>query len=173
MNRISHLTAEEAEDLNASRRSDAQERYDLTERAAGSLYMSDAEARLRAQAHSEATRHGVVNHREIEAHTKRILDHMAPVLGSLTGPEALELRKAQVQTPLSAAASAERLSEFVDGLRTPIYGTKEAIETRASAAKQVLHKNPTLRQALNTGNAANSVPLGRSLIRGVWAQGKR
>lgn len=173
MNRISHLTAEEAQKIDASRRRAVEHHNASTARAAGALYMSDAECRLRAQAHSEATRHGVVNHHAIKAHADRIIAHMKPALGSLTGPEAIELRKAQVQAPLSAAASAGRLSEFVEGLRTPIYGTKEAIETRATAAKQVLHRNPALRQALNTGNAANSVPLGRSLIRRIWDQGKR
>lgn len=131
------------------------------------LFMSDAECHLRARAHAEASRAGVVNCHEVRAHADAVVASLASVIGetNLTGREALDLRAEMVRAPLSAEASAARHDDFVQDMRTPIYGTTHVVSTKARAAKAAAHSSPALRRALNQGNAANSVALGRAMYR--------
>jgi len=139
------------------------------QRMVSKLFMSEAECALRSRAHAEASRAGVVNCHEVKRHADAIVGSLAPVIAEthLTGAEALELRAEMVRAPLSKDAAATRHDEFIRDMRTPIYGTKHVIQTKAQAVKAAAHESPALRKALNSGNAANSVTLGRGFYRRV------
>ncbi len=132
-----------------------------------SLYMTDGECHLRAQNHAECSRAGIVNHREIRERGDALVASLKPVLDQvhLTGPEALELRREMTREPLPAEAAAARHDDFIAGMRTPIYATTKHVAAKAQATKAAAHASPELRRALNTGNAGNSVTLGRALYR--------
>jgi hypothetical protein len=159
--------------VSAARRKAATAQHERGERMVKRLFKSDAETHLRAQAHAEYSRTrgpGVAfNQHEADRHADAVVAAMAPVLAetTLTGPEALELRREMTRAPTTAEQSAARMDQFVELARKPIYGTKRVIEAKAKAAKAAAHQSPALRKALNTGNAANSVVLGRALLRRV------
>jgi hypothetical protein len=160
------MTSEEQEAASA-RRAAATAHHERGERAVKRLFMSDGECHLRAQNHTECSRAGIVNQRQIRRHGDALVAQMKPVLTetNLTGPEVLELRREMTRAPTSAEESAKRLDAFVDDMRRPIYGTRKVVEAEAQAAKKAAHASPALRKALNTGNAPNSVSLGRTLYR--------
>jgi hypothetical protein len=165
---MSALTPEQeqqaAERLDALKARGARDQH-----AVSKLFMTEAECALRSRAHAEASRAGVVNHHAVKRHADAIVGSLAPVIAEthLTGAEALELRAAQVRAPLSAEAATARHDQFIEDMRTPIYGTKHVIETKAEAVRAAAHRSPALRKALNTGDAANSVTLGRGFYRRV------
>ena len=172
MSQIEHLTEEQAREKAASRRRAVARHNAGNARAERSLFpKTDAEHRLREQAHTEYSNslgeRQAFNVHDRDRHADTVVASMAPVLreANLTGQEAVELRKAMTQAPLSPEASAARLDSFVDLQRTPIHGTKPTVTAEALATKQALHQSPALRKALNTGNGANSLPLARSLSR--------
>lgn len=139
------------------------------ERLTGKLFMSDGEAHLRAQNHAECSRAGITNHLAIRGHGDALVALMKPVLDqtNLTGPEVGELRQEMARSATSEKESEARRAEFIEGQRTRIYGTAKVVATNTRAMKAAAHASPALRQALNTGNAANSVTLGRALYRRV------
>jgi hypothetical protein len=163
---MSELTPEE---ISAARRAAATAQHERSERATKRLFMTDGECHLRAQAHAEASRAGIVNHRAVKAHADAVVAAMKPVLEetSLTGPEVLELRREMSREPMTAAEGEKRFDTFLEDMRQPIYGTRKIVEAKVQAAKTAAHASPALRKALNTGNAANSVTLGRALYQRV------
>jgi hypothetical protein len=163
------MSALTPEQLSAARRAAASAQHERSERATKRLYMTDGECHLRAQAHAEASRAGITNQHELRAHADAVVAAMKPVLEEtkLTGPEVLELRREMTREPMAAAEGEKRLDTFLEDMRQPIWGTRKIVEAKVQAAKNVAHASPALRKALNTGNAANSVTLGRALYRHV------
>jgi len=163
------MSALTPEQISAARRAAASAQHERSERATKRLYMTDGECHLRAQAHAEASRAGITNQHELRAHADAVVAAMKPVLEetNLTGAEVLELRREMTREPTTAEQSAAREDQFLADMRRPIYGTKKRVEAKAAATKRLAHRSPALRTALNTGNAPNSVALGRAIYRRV------
>jgi hypothetical protein len=139
------------------------------ERLTSKLFMSDGECHLRAQNHTECSRAGITNQRAIRRHGDALVALLKPVLDetNLTGREVLELRQETARNGLNEKASEARRDDFVQSMRTPIYGTTKTVEVQAAIVKAAGHASPALRKALNQGNASNSVTLARALYRRV------
>jgi hypothetical protein len=151
------------------RRAAQVERTERAQRMVGRLFMSDAEIHLRQQNHSECTRAGIVNQRQIRKHGDALVAKMKPVLDetNLSGPEILELRREMIRAPMSADESEKRKGTVIEDMRRPIYGTRKVVEAEVQATRAAAHASPALRKALHTGNASNSVGLTRALYRRV------
>ena len=160
---MSALTPEEQAAANRAARAERDERLK------GKLFMSDGEAHLRAQNHAECSRAGITNAHAIRRHGDALVALLQPVLDqtNLTGREVLELRQETARSGMSTEESAARRDQFIEGQRTPIYGTKAVVSAKMQSVKAAAHASPALRQALNQGNASNSVGLSRALYRRV------
>jgi hypothetical protein len=144
------------------------------ERLAGTMFMSDAECRLRERNHVECSDAGIVNERDVRRHGDALVNLMKPVMNetNLSAQEILLLRREMASTGMNAEQSASRHAQFVSETRKGLFDNKGKAETHINAVKAAAHESPALRQALNTGNAANSVPLMRSLYRRVIEDGQ-
>src|SRR5450631_148183 len=116
---MSDLTPEEQAAADARRHAQVKRR-ELNERATKRLFMTDAECHLRAQNHTECSRAGIVNHREIRGHGDALVGHMKPILDEvhLTGPEVLELRRGMTRAGATPEEGAARRNQVIEGMRS-------------------------------------------------------